>query len=348
MTANDEILAPLEWRGDAATGALWLLDQRRLPAETRWFECRTPEGVAQAIRDMAVRGAPAIGLAAGYGLVLAARGEGQGASERIAAAGRLLRSTRPTAVNLAWALGRLSAAARLSPSPEALLALATALHREDIAGNRRIAELGAARIEPGMAVLTHCNAGAIATGGIGTALGVLALAQRQGKRIHVFVDETRPRLQGARLTAWELGRRGVPHTLICDGAAAALMAQGRIQLVVTGADRIAANGDTANKIGTYAVAVAAAHHGIPFHVAAPSSTFDPELADGRGIPIEERDEAEVAVWGGVRVCPPQTHAFNPAFDVTPAALIRSIFTERGEIAPVDRGAIARVLAAEPR
>ncbi len=339
---DETLLAPLEWRGDVESGALWLLDQRLLPREERWLHCRTPGEVAEAIRDMAVRGAPAIGLAAAYGMVLAARG-GAGALERIDEARRLLAATRPTAVNLAWALGRLDEAARTEPSPGALLAVARTLHDEDVAGNRHIAELGAARIENGMGILTHCNAGALATGGVGTALGVVALAHRQGKRIHVYVDETRPLLQGARLTAWELGRRRVPHTLVCDSAAASLMARGRVQFVVTGADRIAANGDVANKIGTYGVALAAAYHHIPFHVAAPASTFDLALADGRGIPIEERDESEIAVCGGARISPRSTRAFNPAFDVTPAALIRSIFTDRGEIAPVEPGPISRVV-----
>ncbi len=334
-----ESLAPLEWSGDAARGVLRLLDQRRLPHEELWLDFGSPEDVARAIRDMVVRGAPAIGLAAAYGLVLAAR-RGPAA---IVEASRLLAATRPTAVNLAWGLARLGERARVDPSPEGLLEFARALHREDVEGNRRMAALGAARIESGMGVLTHCNAGAIATGGVGTALGVIAEAQRQGKRIHVFVDETRPRLQGARLTAWELSRLGVPHTLICDGMAASLMARGLVQLAVTGADRIAENGDVANKIGTYGVAIAAFHHGIPFHVAAPASTFDLSLADGAGIPIEERDAAEVTDWGGTRICPKETAVFNPAFDVTPAALVRSIFTDRGEISPVDRESVRRVI-----
>src|SRR5579871_4770628 len=235
MSAAD--LRPLEWRGGAAEGALWLLDQRRLPAREEWVACRTVADAARAIREMVVRGAPAIGIAAGYAMVLAVRESKDWSSARAT-----LAATRPTAVNLFWALERAAVQARLDPSPEAMLAVARALHEEDIAGNRRIAELGAARIADGMGVLTHCNAGALATGGVGTALGVIARAHADGKRIHVWVDETRPRLQGARLTAWELDRLGVPHTLISDGMAASLMAAGKVQFCVTGADRIAANG----------------------------------------------------------------------------------------------------------
>jgi methylthioribose-1-phosphate isomerase len=226
-------------------------------------------------------------------------------------------------VNLFWALEQMWGEEK-EPSPRGLLARALALHEEDVAGNRRMAAAGASRIEPGMGVLTHCNAGALATGGVGTALGVIGAAHAQGKRIHVFVDETRPRLQGARLTAWELSRLDVPYTLLCDSAAAATMQQGRIQFCVTGADRIARNGDTANKIGTYSVAVNAHHHRIPFHVAAPRSTFDMELTDGSAIPIEMRDAGEVTEWG-------RDHVLNPGFDVTPAALIRSFFTDVGEL-----------------
>ena len=358
-----EPLAPVEWVGSAEHGSLRLLDQRRLPGREAWLECREVQQVAEAIRDMAVRGAPAIGLAAAYGMVLAPRGTlecswpfglarrpakpsssgDSGIPARLLAARDLLAATRPTAVNLFWALARMAAAARIDPSPAALLARAQLLDRENAEANLRLSEIGAARIEAGMGILTHCNAGAIAAGGVGTALGVIATAHQQGKQLHVFVDETRPRLQGARLTAWELGRLGIPHTLICDSAAAALMGQGRIQLAVVGADRIAANGEVANKIGTYGVAVAAKHHGLPFHVAAPTSTFDLDLLEGRGIPIEERDEAEITHWGEERSCPIETRAFNPAFDITPASLIESIFTERGEIAPVGPEAIVRML-----
>jgi methylthioribose-1-phosphate isomerase len=330
MNARD--LECMAWAGDARTGILRLLDQRLLPGEERWVECRTVEDVELAIRDMAVRGAPAIGITAAYGMVLAAQRNSAGASERLA-------KTRPTAVNLFWALERC----RGLSDPEALLSLAKQLHREDAEGNRRIGELGAAHIEPGANVLTHCNAGALATGGYGTALAPIFVAHEQGKRVHVYVDETRPRLQGARLTAWELSRVGVPYTLICDGMAASLMAKGKIQLCITGADRIAANGDAANKIGTYSVAVNAHHHQIPFHVAAPKSTFDPKLEAGGQIEIEERATSEVTDWGVGRTCPPGARVYNPAFDVTPAGLIRSIITELGEISPVSKQRIKEVL-----
>jgi len=239
-------------------------------------------------------------------------------------------------------LEHMAQAIAKDPSPDAVLSTARALHEQDVAGNRQMAALGAARIDTGMGVLTHCNAGALATGGVGTALGVIAAAHDQGKRIHVFVDETRPRLQGARLTAWELSRLGVPYTLICDNMAASLMRRGRIQFCVTGADRIARNGDTVNKIGTYSVAVNAQHHRVPFHVAAPRSTFDLAAADGASIPIEERDASEVTAWGDGRTCPPDAKVFNPGFDVTPAELIASLFTDRGEIAPVNEESIRRL------
>jgi methylthioribose-1-phosphate isomerase len=343
-------LSPIEWQGGAAHGALRILDQRLLPGREEWLTASTVEAVADAIRSMAVRGAPAIGLTGAYGMVLAAR-EAEAlpdaeALRRLRAARELLAATRPTAVNLFWGLGRCWQQVETDRGSEPMLALARRLHAEDVEGNRRLAATGARRIESGMGVLTHCNAGALATGGVGTALGVIGAAHAQGKRIHVYVDETRPRLQGARLTAWELGRLGVPHTLICDNMSASLMAQGRIQFCVTGADRIAANGDTANKIGTYGVAVLAKHHGVPFHVAAPASTFDLSLPDGRQIPIEERDPAELTDWGTARICPETTPVWNPAFDVTPAALIRSIFTELGEIAPVDAASVRRVLTTQ--
>jgi methylthioribose-1-phosphate isomerase len=322
-------LRPIEWRGDAERGALFLLDQRLLPEREEWIRVGSVAEAAVAIRDMTVRGAPAIGISAAYALVLAAqeaaRQSPSQAAQHLDSARTALAATRPTAVNLFWALERMWGPEK-DASPRALLAKAQAIHEEDVAGNLRMAKAGAARIEPGMGVLTHCNAGALATGGVGTALGVIREAHAQGKRIHVFVDETRPRLQGARLTAWELARLDVPYTLLCDSAAASTMRQGRIQFCVTGADRIARNGDTANKIGTYSVAVNAQHHRIPFHVAAPRSTFDLGIADGSEIPIEVRDAAEVTIWG-------KEHVFNPAFDVTPAALIRSFFTDVGEVDP---------------
>jgi methylthioribose-1-phosphate isomerase len=275
----------------------------------------------------------------------AARLPGPQASASLERARALLGATRPTAVNLFWALEACERQAGRDPSPRAMLARALALHEDDNAGNRRIAELGAQRFEDGMGILTHCNAGPIATGGVGTALSPIFLAHRQGKRLHVYVDETRPRLQGARLTAWELQRAGVPHTLICDNMAASLMARGRVQACITGADRIAANGDTANKIGTYSVAVNAAFHRIPFYVAAPLSTIDAQLGDGRAIPIEERDADEVTRWGEGRTCPPGTAVFNPAFDVTPHPLIRALFTDAGVVEPVGPEAMARLLQA---
>jgi methylthioribose-1-phosphate isomerase len=301
-------------------GAVLVLDQRALPARERWIRCERPEQVAECIRTLAVRGAPAIGIAAAYGMALDdPRGD----------AAELLRSARPTAVNLAWAVDQVAVA------PDAL-ERARALHREQLAADRRLAELGAARFAPGDRALTHCNAGALATAGIGTAGGVLQCAWESGRLEMVWVDETRPLLQGARLTAWELDRAGVPFRVISDSSAGTLMARGEVDRVVVGADRIAANGDVANKVGTYPLAVLAARHGIPFYVAAPVSTIDPATADGAGIPIEERDPAEL-VDGGVP-------ALNLAFDVTPAELVTALFTERGVLHPPYEESIARALA----
>jgi len=284
-----------------------LLDQRRLPDEEVELACTTSAEVAEAIRVMAVRGAPAIGVAAGYGLALAVlRGEDVELAERT------LFSARPTAVNLAWALGQL----REDPTPEN----ARALHREEVDRCRRMAAHAADLFGPGTRALTHCNAGGLATGGYGSAVGALRAAWERGLLVHVFVDETRPLLQGARLTAWELEAVGIPHSVIADSAAASLMAAGEVDIVVTGADRIAANGDTANKIGTYSLAVLAAHHEIPLYVVAPSSTLDPATPTGDAIPIEERDPSEVTSRFAAR---------NPAFDVTPASLITAIVTEDG-------------------
>jgi methylthioribose-1-phosphate isomerase len=284
-----------------------LLDQRRLPGEEVELVCRSAAEVAEAIRTLAVRGAPAIGVAAAYGLALAAR-----RGEDLDAADRVLREARPTAVNLAWALDEL----RDDPSPER----ARALHADEVERCRRMAAHAADLLEPGTRALTHCNAGGLATGGYGTAVGALHAAWERRLLAHVFVDETRPLLQGARLTAWELSSAGIPNTVIVDSAAASLMAAGEVDAVLTGADRIAANGDTANKIGTYSLAVLAHHHGIPFYVVAPTSTVDPATATGAGIPIEERAGDEVTSAFAAR---------NPAFDVTPAALISAIVTEQG-------------------
>ena len=284
-----------------------LLDQRRLPDEEVELACFTSAEVAAAIRDMAIRGAPAIGVAAAYGLALAAlRGEDPAEAERVLAA------SRPTAVNLPWALAQM----RDDPTPER----ARALHREEVDRCRRMSAHAAELFAPGTRALTHCNAGGLATGGYGSAVGALRTAWERGLLRHVLVDETRPLLQGARLTAWELEAAGIPHTVIADGAAAAMMAGGEVDLIVTGADRIAANGDTANKIGTYGLAVLAAHHGIPLYVVAPTSTIDLATPTGAEIPIEERDPAEITTRFPAR---------NPAFDVTPAALIAAIVTEDG-------------------
>jgi methylthioribose-1-phosphate isomerase len=313
VTATDT--APLRWED----GALLLLDQRRLPAEEKWLRCETPAQVAECIRTLAVRGAPAIGLAAAYGMALAG-------SEAESAA-TLLRGTRPTAINLPWAIDRALAA-------DDALAFALELHRGQLEADRRLAELGAEHFEQGDRALTHCNTGALATGGYGTAGGVLRAAWERGRLAQVWVDETRPLLQGARLTAWELRRAGIPFRVIADAAGGGLMARGLVDRVVVGADRIAANGDVANKIGTYPVAVLAARHGVPFYVAAPVSTIDPHTPTGAEIPIEERDAAEVG----------HQDAFNPAFDVTPAELVTAIFTEAGVLTPPYEESIARVAA----
>ena len=287
--------------------AVVLLDQRRLPDEVVEVRCGTAVEVADAIRTMVVRGAPAIGVAAAYGMALAAlRGDDLADAERVLAA------SRPTAVNLPWALARM----RDEPTPEQ----ARALHEQEVERCRRMAAHAAELFRPGTRALTHCNAGGLATGGYGSAVGALRAAAERGLLERVLVDETRPLLQGARLTAWELERASIPHAVIADSAAGSLMARGEVDLVVTGADRIAANGDTANKIGTYSLAVLAAHHEIPFYVVAPTSTLDRETPDGAGIPIEERDPAEVTSRFPAR---------NPAFDVTPAALIAAIVTEHG-------------------
>jgi methylthioribose-1-phosphate isomerase len=304
------------------------LDQRRLPEEEVELECRSAAEVAEAIRTLAVRGAPAIGIAAAYGYALAAA-QGEDLDQAAAA----LLASRPTAVNLPWAIREMR------EGGGDLAARARALHREEVERCRRMAEHAAALLGPGTRALTHCNTGGLATGGIGTALGALGAAWAQGLLEHVLVDETRPLLQGSRLTAWELERAGIPHTVIADSAAGAMMARGEVNAVLTGADRIAANGDTANKIGTYALAVLAAHHGIPLYVVAPSSTVDLATPTGAGIPIEERDPAELTGRFPAR---------NPAFDVTPAALVTAIVTERGVHRPPYTESLALVGAEEVR
>ncbi len=289
-------------------GRVVVLDQRRLPDEEVELECRTADEVAEAIRTLAVRGAPAIGIAAAYGYALAvANGEDRNRAAAVLAA------ARPTAVNLGWALHEVRAAA--DPAERA-----REIHREEVDRCRRMALHAAALIDRGSRALTHCNTGGLATGGYGTALGAVRAAFEQGRIDHVWVDETRPLLQGARLTAWELGELGIPSTVIVDGAAGGLMAGGQVDCVLVGADRIAANGDTANKVGTYPLAVLAAHHGLPFYVVAPTSTLDPDTASGDAIVIEERPAAEVTSRFPAR---------NPAFDVTPAALVTAIVTELG-------------------
>ncbi|MHB0959249.1 MAG: S-methyl-5-thioribose-1-phosphate isomerase [Pirellulaceae bacterium] len=350
----------LRWQG-GRDGHLVLLDQTCLPGELREVTCRDVGSVWEAIKALRVRGAPAIGIAAAYGVVL---GTQQASSadfgtfwEVLDQVGRYLESSRPTAVNLSWAIRRMrdraSALGRRPTSPEihaALLDEARAIHAEDRRVCRAIgahgAELLSELLTDGAGVLTHCNAGWLATSEYGTALAILYTAHEQGKRLHVYADETRPLLQGARLTAWELLQRGIDTTLICDAMAGQVMRERRVQLVITGADRIAANGDTANKIGTYAVAVLAQAHDIPFYVAAPCSTFDLTLASGDQIPIEQRDPREVTHSFGQRTAPEGVQVYNPAFDVTPARLIRAIVTERGAITPVTAAAIAAVVGQE--
>jgi methylthioribose-1-phosphate isomerase len=318
-------------------GALHVLDQRRLPAEEVWLRCERTEQVAEAIRDMAVRGAPAIGLAAAYGLALA--------GERFEPAAELLASTRPTAVNLAWAIERAREAFRRGGS-DAVAELALRLEREQRAADSRLAELGADRFGPAERALTHCNTGALATGGYGTAGGVLRAAWERGRLQQVWVSETRPLLQGARLTAWELARQGIPFRLVTDSSAGALMERGLVDRVVVGADRVAANGDVANKIGTYPLALLAHRHGIPFDVAVPLSTLDPETPNGAAIPIEERDQEEVLRVLDRRLAPPGATAFNAAFDVTPAELVSAIITEAGALEPPYAQSIAGALRRE--
>jgi len=312
---------PIRWKGDR----LELLDQRLLPDKKVYLTCRTAEQVAKAIKDMVVRGAPAIGCAAAFGVVL-----GKGSKK----AYEVLAKSRPTAVNLFWALDRMKGASDLE-------AEAKAIYDEDIAANRRMGYLGAELIPDGARVMTHCNTGALATAGHGTALGVIRSAK--GKKVSVIANETRPYLQGARLTAWECVQEGIPVTLITDNMAGHLMSCGEVDVVIVGADRIAANGDVANKIGTYALAVMAKRHGIPFYVAAPSSTFDPKIPDGSHIPIEERPGDEVTGYRKVRWAPKGVKVRNPAFDVTPAELITGIISEKGVAMPPNLETIRKLL-----
>ena len=331
--ARYDRIRPIKWTGES----LQLRDQRKLPFETEWIECRSSDEVADAIHKLVVRGAPAIGIAAAWGVVLAAReivaNNGSEAAQKLEPALQRLNAARPTAVNLAWALARMRAALAGADGVwrEALQLEALAITEEDLAANRRMGALGAALIEPGSGVLTHCNTGSLATAGFGTALGVIRAGVAQGRISRVFAGETRPWLQGARLTVWELQQDGIEPTLIADSAASHLMKTGAVQWVVVGADRICANGDTANKIGTYQLAIAARHHGVRFMVAAPSSTVDMATANGEQIEIEEREAAEMLGIGGVRTVADGIKAWNPVFDVTPGELIDAIVTEKGVI-----------------
>ena len=343
----------IRWVGEAA-GHLELIDQTLLPVEFVTIACRNVETTWEAIKMLRVRGAPAIGIAAAYGVVLgvqaATNGDEEAFFQRLEEVIDYLAGSRPTAVNLFWALERLKKKAgslRGKASPQqiadAILAEARVIHEEDRKICREIGRHGAELLADGQGVLTHCNAGGLATADYGTALAVFFAAAEDGKKIHVYADETRPLLQGARLTTWELQQRGIAVTLICDSMAAQVMREGRVQAVVTGADRIAANGDAANKIGTYSVALLAAAHKIPFYVAAPESTFDLSLPSGDGIPIEQRDPREITHGFGRQTAPDGIDVYNPAFDVTPAELIAGLICEKGVIQPVTSERIAEVL-----
>src|SRR5438067_634697 len=335
-----------------------MIDQRKLPKEEIYVRCKTAAEVARAIKTMVIRGAPAIGVAAAMGIALGIRNSKVTGTQKLAAEFHkiceLLAATRPTAVNLFWAIERMrrtfAAAAQAGESvdqiKDRLDAEAQAIHDEDVASCRAMGAFGAEVVPADAQILTHCNAGALATAGYGTALGVIRGAVEQGKRVAVFADETRPFLQGARLTAWELVRDGIQTTVITDNMTAALMRQGKVNMVVVGADRIAANGDTANKIGTYSVAVLAREHKIPFYVAAPLSTIDLDTPDGQHIPIEERNPREVTHVGGSQVAPAGAHIWNPAFDVTPHQYIAGFITERGIVRAPYTETLRRAFAVE--
>ena len=335
-SADSSLFSPLRWQDSV----LQLLDQTLLPAQELWLDCHHPEQVADAIRRLAVRGAPAIGVAAAYGLVLGLQEAPANAlGEHFEQVYQLLLATRPTAVNLRWALDRgrevFERHQHLGHQGVVaeLLRWAQQVHREDVEANRRMGEHGASLFSSGDRVLTHCNAGALATAGYGTALGVIQSSWQHGRLAQVWVDETRPLLQGARLTAWELGRLGIPHRLVTDSSSGALMSRGMVDRIVVGADRIAANGDVANKIGTYVLAVLAHRHGVPFYVAAPLSTVDLSTPNGAAIPIEERRPVEITEVLGTPIAPDGTEALNFAFDVTPSELVTAIITEVGVIRP---------------
>lgn len=330
MTQSSSRVQAIEWHHNS----LKLLDQRVLPHQIRHIECRTAAEAADAIRDMVVRGAPAIGITAAYGYALAAL-----AGADTQAAYQVLAQSRPTAVNLFWALERM---ARAPQQPQQLLAEARRIHEEDIAANLEMANYGASVLGSQVGIYTHCNTGALATGGHGTALGVIRTAWNNGQVERVFAGETRPWLQGARLTAWELMQDDIPVKLSADGAAAQLFRQGAVDWVIVGADRIAANGDVANKIGTYSLAVLAKHHGVRVMVAAPLSTFDLDMPSGDQIPIEQRPVSEVTQLNGQAIAPAECDAINPSFDVTPAELIDAIVTEAGVIHHPDRQTVAEL------
>jgi len=346
----------IEWIG-GLEGHVVMIDQTRLPSELVMLECRDVQTMWHAIRRLSVRGAPAIGIAAAMGAVLGVRDydglDREGFLKKLDDVSEYLASSRPTAVNLRWALDRLRHCAQSTPGNDiattkrALLDEAKRIRDEDEAMCRAIGCFGEPLIKPGCGVLTHCNAGGLATACWGTALAPLYTAHALGRSFHVFAGETRPLLQGSRLTAWELQQAGIAVTLLCDSMVGSLMKSGRVDLVITGADRIAANGDTANKIGTYAIAVLAKAHGIPFYVAAPSSTFDLATTDGSRIPIEERDPDEIRRGFGLLTAPPDVDCYCPAFDVTPASLIRGIITEWGIIQPVTKSRIASILREWP-
>jgi methylthioribose-1-phosphate isomerase len=345
--ARYDRIRPLRWTGNA----LEVLDQRRLPFETEYLSCTTSDEVAAAIHALAVRGAPAIGIAAAWGVVLAERAidadNVDDAAAKLEPALQRLNAARPTAVNLAWALARMRGAlARADGNWRSVLEdEAQAIDSEDLAANRRMGALGASLIAPGSGVLTHCNTGSLATAGFGTALGVIRAGVAQGRIDEVFAGETRPWLQGARLTVWELQQDGIDATLIADSAASHLMKTGKVQWVVVGADRICANGDVANKIGTYQLAIAARHHGVRFMVVAPSSTVDMATASGDLIEIEEREGGELHSLGGTRTVAEGIHAWNPVFDVTPHELIDAIVTEKGILAQPDEASMRAAFGA---
>jgi methylthioribose-1-phosphate isomerase len=344
VTADDAIL----WRD----GHLLLLDQRKLPREVTLLELNSAEETARAITEMVVRGAPAIGITAAYGVVLAGGMAFKSSAEDWKTAIKRdldsLGRSRPTAVNLSWALRRMEALIQALPDnrdpSDALLQEAVTIHKEDIAANRRMGELGASLLQADSGVITHCNAGALATGGYGTALGVIRSAHQRGLIREVFADETRPWLQGARLTAWELLQDAIPVTLLADGAAAHRMAQGGIDWIIVGSDRIAANGDVANKIGTYNLAVAAKYHGVKVMVAAPTSTIDMSIASGSEIPIEVRGAEELLACGGCPVAADGAGAWNPVFDITPAGLVNAIVTEKGVVLSPNEKKMEKLMA----